>query len=583
MLAPETRTPLLEALRPPAGMELTSGLATTFTLDLTSALAAPMAFASQRLGSASDPIAVLQAISAVADRLDIFCQAGAIAVPQGAPDLVAYLERMVHPVVAPRAGGLFHPKVWVLEFGDEGGDRCYRLICGSRNLTRDRSWDVVLTLDGTRQSRLSRGNAELADFVRRLPELAIQPLDTERVTNIEALAEGIRRVEWDAPDDVDSIVFHPMGMDRRRTNIDLSGDRHLVISPFVNDAGIERVATGSKSVQVVSRVESLEGLEAATIDRIDQAYVLEDFTVTADDEPSEAAGPPALVGLHAKTYVIERGWAAHIFLGSANATDAALDRNVEMLVELVGTRARLGIATTVGDDAPLRRMLDPYEPQGGKSVDDEADRALERALRRAASVRLSARVTRSGELFRETVTAPTDIAQEGYTVTLSLLTRPGTSLEAQQRSLPFEGLVLTDITPFLVLEVSNAHGSRNTVVHAALTGDPPGRHDELLARQVDTPEKFLRFLALLLALADPAGGAALWSASGSGNEGAFRATTVGLFERLVRTFGQSPAALDKLSDLVLRLRKTQEGNAVMPAGFLELWDSLTVARQELRS
>ena len=52
-----------------------------------------------------------------------------------------------------------------------------------------------------------------------------------------------------------------------------------------------------------------------------------------------------LAGLHAKTYVIERGYAAHLVLGSANATKAAFDGNIEFLVELVGKKSRLGIDT----------------------------------------------------------------------------------------------------------------------------------------------------------------------------------------------------------------------------------------------
>ena len=73
-----------------------------------------------------------------------------------------------------------------------------------------------------------------------------------------------------------------------------------------------------------------------------------------------------LAGLHAKTYVIERGHAAHLLLGSANATRAAFDGNIEFLVELVGTKSRLGIDTLVGQDAPFRQMLADYPAQGGQ-------------------------------------------------------------------------------------------------------------------------------------------------------------------------------------------------------------------------
>ena len=56
----------------------------------------------------------------------------------------------------------------------------------------------------------------------------------------------------------------------------------------------------------------------------------------------------------------------------------------------------------------------------------------------------------------------------------------------------------------------------STVVLALLIGDPAGRLDEVLARQVDTPEKFLRFLALLLGLTGQPFSGMAGAAGGSG-------------------------------------------------------------------
>ena len=51
--------------------------------------------------------------------------------------------------------------------------------------------------------------------------------------------------------------------------------------------------------------------------------------------------PPAR-DLHAKLYVADDGWNAHLWTGSANATDAAFgeNENVEFLVQLTGKKAR---------------------------------------------------------------------------------------------------------------------------------------------------------------------------------------------------------------------------------------------------
>ena len=45
MLAPDSRELLLDALRPPTGCSLDRAVATTFTLDLETALTVPLAFA----------------------------------------------------------------------------------------------------------------------------------------------------------------------------------------------------------------------------------------------------------------------------------------------------------------------------------------------------------------------------------------------------------------------------------------------------------------------------------------------------------------------------------------------------------
>ena len=70
MLAPDARSLLLEALRPPTGAELARALALTFTLDLESLLLAPLAFARHGNKDAADPITVMDGVRRSADRID---------------------------------------------------------------------------------------------------------------------------------------------------------------------------------------------------------------------------------------------------------------------------------------------------------------------------------------------------------------------------------------------------------------------------------------------------------------------------------------------------------------------------------
>jgi len=147
VLAPDSRAVLLDQLRPPVDYALEHAVGTTFTLDLGSALIPPLAFAAGALATTKNPMAILASIRQASERIDLFCQAGCIVVPQQASDLMAFLEPMVHAVRPPRPGYLFHPKVWFLKYRNEN-DVKFRLLIQSRNLTPDACWDAVVSIDG---------------------------------------------------------------------------------------------------------------------------------------------------------------------------------------------------------------------------------------------------------------------------------------------------------------------------------------------------------------------------------------------------------------------------------------------------
>jgi hypothetical protein len=180
----------------------------------------------------------------------------------------------------------------------------------------------------------------------------------------------------------------------------------------------------------------------------------------------------------------------------------------------------------------------------------------------------------------------------GYRVTAELLTLPG-----NVRLLPagapadaeFSRVPLADVTPFVVLTATDVEHSKtsspieySTVVHAALVDDPPERLDVVLARQVDTPEKFLRFLALLLGLADISSlldSTAEGAPFDGGEWGA--GTGSGVFEIIVNALADRPEALRDLGTLVERLQSTDARSKVLPPGFDRIWESAATALSKL--
>lgn len=602
MLAPDDRAVLREQLRPQLGDTLDAAVATTFTLDLAAALVVPLAFAAYDIAGSNDPVAVLEAIRSATDKVDVFCQAGHMRVPPTASDLMAFLEPMVHEVEAPIRGYLFHPKIWALRYVTPDDDVRFRLLCSTRNLTGDVSWDATVRLDGTyRGGRPAATNRPLVDLIRLLPNLAVHDLPAERRERIDDLADDLARVEWENPSGVNQVLFHALGLRRTRGAGPLAdaliGRRHLVVSPFLDDAGVEIALSGSRDATLVSRPEALERLDPKTLEDLDCRMLSPLAGLEHPDDGGEVPSAPSgagslLGGLHAKVYVVEAGRQARLFLGSANATTAGLEnRNVEFIIEMVAGPKSLGIDQFLGPDAGFASLLETYEATGGapEPMEETIGRRLENLLRSLAGIVLTASITGTPGSWTETVksTKAVELSSD-VRLTLGLLTGEGRAVSQHGPMLEagFTDLPTADITPFIVLRAEADHEGvsvqRATVVRAELIGEPEGRLDEVIARQVDTPEKFLRFLALLLGLGSNPLNAGADETAGAGGAWSFgRFSQTGLFELLIRAVADRPTAIGDLDRLVARLEETERGRAVLPPGFDQLWSSVREAHRRL--
>ena len=610
MLPPDSRAVLIEALRPPVGYVLDAAVATTFTLDLTAAVIPPLAFSSFAASShLSDPVAVLESIRSAADRVDIFCQAGNISIPSRAPDLIAFVEPMVHAVKRP-PGHLFHPKIWFVRFIDDAQAPAYRLLVLTRNLTSDRAWDIVVRLDSATVSRRQLpANVDLRDLLISLPERAVSPLATARRQRIEKLAYAAQYVEWERPEGVDRLTLHYLGGKKQRV-LDFTGRRHLVVSPFLDDAALDSIAPRTQSLTVVSRPESLERLSPDQLART-IAYRVDSMAgVTTEEEvastqsasgepPADAAPPSPLSGLHAKLIVVEpfgRAERAKVFIGSANATSAALNGNVEFLVELEGKRRLFGVDAFLGEEGSFGSLIEQYDASGraAKEPDEDERWELENRLRTIAEIRHTLTV--------EPADGPTALARDshdlhlgtdraypigdGWSATIELLTRPGVALSAEPSlalDARFAAVPTADISPFVAVRMTSPAGLQGgTVLLASLVGDPADRLDLVLARQIDTPEKFLRFLHLILSLGNPHLLAQLSGAAGDRSGRGIRMGSTGILELVLRALSEKPEALTDLGRLVSRLSATLKGRELLPDGFDALWKEVELARQHLR-
>ena len=604
MLSPDDRILLVDLLAPPdAGFRLERAVATTFTLHLTALLPVPLGLAGADLSSSTDPLGILQAIRNYSDRIDVFCQAGHVSVPSQRNDLLAFLEPMVHQVKAPRPGHLFHPKLWVLRFANDGGEECYRLVCGSRNLTHDRAWDVVISLEGRRTLQRHAVNRPIAELLTSLAGRVPAGVPSERRAAINELAQGVRYVEWERPDNVvptkDWLAFHVFGPGRT-TAPNMDGYRRLVVSPFLNDAGLEAVwPDGAGECVLLSRAEELNAVGDEWRSWLEQhadLRVLDETAAIPDPDSDEAGLRWSLSGLHAKLYIVERSKEAHVFLGSANTTDAAWGGNDELLVEIVGRVGSYGVEATLGESTGFGRILLPHTlgDAVAETEEDDLRRTFENALRELSSLTYIATVegerehpmlwVRSDEPLHAAATFPSDTELMVELLTVSGQPhRPSFGVRLDHR---WQLSEVEEITPFLVMRLASGKGTGrvevSSVVLARLVGDPSDRLDRVLARRIGTTSEFLRFILLLLQLAGREG----WfpEGQGGGTFGVFgMGEGAGVLEAVLTALATSPGTIDDIDRLVKRLTATEQGRKVLPDGWDAFWPSVVEARSRLRT
>lgn len=594
MFEPHNRALLTKMLQPPRGYSLSRAVGTTFTIDLATALNVPLSFAAHHQDDADD-VGIIAALAQYSDRITIFTQAGEIRSGVRS-DLVALLEQVVHPVHL--SGGIFHPKVWFLEY-EQAGKRAYRFLCLSRNLTQDRSWDLSVQLDGLpataeRRDHCAQMNRPLVDLLHRLPELTTSPIHDQRKEQIAGLAARFATIDWELPGGVTEATFHLLdGSDPKQPDGDqmlqYPARESLIISPFVSPEGLDKVRQNtSGQTSLVSRPGTLDQLDPDSTVSAVETFVLDDLLTEADED-----APDALAGLHAKAVFMRNRQLpskARALIGSANITGGGLQDNVEFMIECQGHIRDMGPQAVLDD---IRPMLEPYPAAGGEAEDEtEAGRqALEARLRFLAAGRFHAQVFTADPYgiriwWDETTQGYLNsMRADGIDITCGLISQPGVqqSLSAADSRAPtIQPVQLAQITPFLQVTLSQRiHGERiqvSTIVPAHLHDDIDGRRDAVLARGITDGHTFFKLLALLL---NPGGADFAGWQTGDGSDASAQSSTalsMGIFEPLLKSLARGDDGLDMLHRILIQIRQHGKDQVELPEEFTQLWDNVWQAR-----
>ncbi|MCC7178696.1 MAG: hypothetical protein IT177_09930 [Acidobacteria bacterium] len=309
--------------------------------------------------------------------------------------------------------------------------------------------------------------------------------------------------------------------------------------------------------------------------------------------------------LHAKLYVTEFGAEAHVWTGSLNATDAALKRNVEFLVELVGHRKRLGIDSLMAPEKDSVRLINlirdvtdaglvALQPPDA-SIDALED--LMDGLRLAlVDAKLEALAERRDDgsydvsvICRgQAVEVPEGLGAACWPASTDSRRSPFSGCRPNEALVAFPQLSFEALTTFFAFEFTGRAAGEERQLRFALNlpliGAPEDRKQKVLRSFLTDRARFMKFLMLLLADEgfDPgAFGDALVEQRG-GAEKTENVPAVGLLEMLLHALDSSPGRLDHLHSLLQQLTGESEGRELLPPGFNDVWEPTWKVREERR-
>jgi hypothetical protein len=387
--------PYLEALRPQPGWFVEHAVLATYSADLVAIVAVLLALAGldDDRGSGSK-VHFATAIEQLRDRMRVIVQAGRISLPGKTPSILTILDRFIREVKFDESKLSWHPKVALIKLrAGVLDDIEWRLWIGSKNLTRDLSWDVGLLLIGN-----ANGNGyEIPGIVEIGEELASRSgLPHFRPENAK---RDLKKVRWQGPSGVKVEEIRLLMPDSTRgLPPPPKGLKKLVaVSPFIDGTSIKELgkwgdgnthrtllsapselskllAQGGKPLSNYDDILSLDAPESEGTAPHPPIEGYED-NLPSDGEELESRG------LHAKLIYTEHRGGQTLWLGSPNITTRGWRSNIEVI-------ARLSLNPTAAEGLSAFLHLAHTEKIDGIPVDvakDLIEERLEKARKQVAA------------------------------------------------------------------------------------------------------------------------------------------------------------------------------------------------------
>lgn len=518
-----------ELLMPPEGYELECAVGTTYSLDLEALTAVAIC-----LGLSEDtdsklmqnPISMLNALQKVSDKILLFCEAGQIKVPGKMSALSILLEKIVVPVALPldkkmKRYPAFHPKTWMLVYQNKAGQKRYRYVVLSRNLTFDRSWDISFAMDGNEAEEEQETAKPVADFLgflrnqvdNRIPDYRRK---RKRLSNLQ---KEFGKVCFDLDSkEFSDIVIMPMGIGKKfyrmaedpllctdSSSADYTFHELVVVSPFLTGSVIEKWNDTERGLAgctrtLITRRSELSKLKQSQVSNF-QMYALRDEIIDGEGYLSEDNDRmKSQQDIHAKMYLRRKYSDVFLYLGSMNATVAAVNKNVEMMIRLQTKNRYLNAGSFLNDlfCGPADGEGNPFErvsviPAENDTEKEEND-YLEQEIKKLCRVPKKAVISQEGDKYHITISIPEQEKKEEITIS----PYNSNKKEYWSEQIEFHHMDLLQLSEFYVICGTKGNTTIQRIITIPTVGFPENREEAVVNSVVKDRNTFVEYIAFVL-------------------------------------------------------------------------------------
>ena len=594
-------------LQPPDGFYLKRAIGTTYSVDPSSLLLIPVAMFYSRpmeseLINEVNRFDLFDAINRASKIITLFHQKNKIAVPKRVSKLLHYTEGCLVGINQENEYSSFHPKCWFLIFENlKTKQRKTRYIITSRNLTFDQSWDIGFQMEGDVSEKIIEKNQPFIDFLEFLEHrsgVKLEPWVKNDIKKTKFRVE-LPFTDWRFwPIGIGNGSIHPF---KKRS---FKSEKLLMMSPFLDNKMVKEISfKATKQRWLFARKDELEKLKTETLTEIKAIdyFCVNERIISGqmDERASEDSSDVSSFNhdLHAKLFINQVAKLSTWYIGSANLSTPAFDRNTECLLELKSNDRSTFPETikkslvTNDNQQNLFEQIDP-----SLFIQPEPDDQLKQQLRKLefdlASCKISGKCNPTiadSELFQYNVLIDTSGIQwqPDFSINIKPLflyksADPGYKVEPGMLApvIFSESFTMSQLSRFFILHISHIK-DENVKKQFLLLSDievPESRLARVFSEVIDSSDKFLKYLMTLLndnglieSFDSPSNGNTMPTGAETARKPSPNFYDEPLYEQLLQAASRNPLKLKSVEEAINRINEDIGKQGIVPDEFMEMW------------